>query len=405
MSKPLAKQLGFTIVELLIVIVVIAILAVFTIVAYNGIQARAQAAAAQFALEQTSKKLALYAVDNSSYPVDLPTVGINGTNGTSFQYSVNNGVTPQTYCVTATNGTTAYMISSTNTIPQSGVCPGHTAPGGSGTVAGNGGVVTTFAGSGTAGLLDGAAATARFNTPYGVAVDSSGNVYVADTLNSLIRKITPTGTVSTFAGSGTAGFLDGAAGTAKFNYPQALAVDTTGNVYVADTANNRIRKITSTGTVSTLAGSGVAGSAEGTGTAAQFSNSFGIAVDSSGNVYVADTNNQRIRKITPGGVVMTLAGSTGGYANGTGAAAQFLNPQGVAVDSSGNVYVADGNNNRIRKITPGGVVTTLAGSGTAAFADGTGVNASFSAPRGIAADSAGNVYVADSTNKRIRLVR
>jgi serine/threonine-protein kinase len=154
-----------------------------------------------------------------------------------------------------------------------------------------------------------------------------------------------------------------------------------------------------------LAGS-TGGYANGTGAAAQFLNPQGVAVDSSGNVYVADGNNNRIRKITPGGVVTTLAGSgTAAFADGTGATASFKAPVSVAVDAANNIYVADSGYSYIREVSPGGVVTTLAGSGTAAFADGTGVNASFSAPRGIAADSAGNVYVADSTNKRIRLVR
>ena len=159
-------------------------------------------------------------------------------------------------------------------------------------------------------------------------------------------------------------------------------------------------------TVSTLAGSsaGSAGSADGTGALAQFNLPYGTAVDASGNVYVADYNNNRIRKVTRLGVVTTLAGFTGGYLDSTGTGAQFNNPAGVAVDASGNVYVADMSNHRIRKVTAGGVVTTLAGSGAAAFGDGTGTAAKFSYPTGVAVDASGNVYVADMSNQRIRKV-
>ncbi|MBT5875864.1 MAG: T9SS type A sorting domain-containing protein, partial [Candidatus Latescibacteria bacterium] len=192
---------------------------------------------------------------------------------------------------------------------------------------------------------------AAFNTPAGVAVDGDGNVFVADRTNDRIRKITPAGIVSTFAGSGTFGSLDGPATTAQFSLPAGVAVDADGNVYVADNLSNRIRKITPGGVVSTLAGSGTFGSADGVGTAAEFGSPAGVAVDIVGNVYVADVNNNTIRKITPGGVVSTLAGSGSiGAADGVGQAAQFYNPAGVAVDATGNIYVSDSSNNAIRKV-------------------------------------------------------
>src|SRR6266702_4395720 len=228
------------------------------------------------------------------------------------------------------------------------------------------GTLAIFAGvpSG-AGSIDGTGSAARFYYPSGVAVDGSGNVYVADMWNSTIRKVTPAGAVTTLAGSaGVSGSADGIGSASRFYYPSDVAVDGSGNVYVADSSSSTIRKVTPAGVVTTLAGSaGVSGSADGTGSAARFSYPESVAVDGSGNVYVADTYNYTIRKVTPAGVVTTLAGSAGvrGSADGTGSAARFYDPQGVAVDRSGNIYVADSGNSTIRKITPAGEVTTLAG--------------------------------------------
>ena len=267
------------------------------------------------------------------------------------------------------------------------------------------GVVSTFVGSVTQGSTDGIGTAASFNYPRGLAVDASGNVYVADTNNHKIRKITPSGVVSTFVGSVTQGSTDGIGTAASFRYPNEVAVDVSGNVYVADRNNHKIRKITSAGVVSTLAGYGTQGATDGTGTAASFNYPSGVTVDASGNVHVADTNNHKIRKITPAGVVSTLAGSgDAGATDGTGTAASFFNPYGVTVDASGNVYVADKNNNKIRKITPAGEVSTLAGSGTRGATDGTGTAASFYNPYGVTVDASGNVYVADHNNHKIRKI-
>jgi hypothetical protein len=266
------------------------------------------------------------------------------------------------------------------------------------------GVVTTVAGlAGSAGSADGTGSAAQFNNPDGVAVDSAGNLYVTDHGNNTIRKVTPVGTnwlVTTLAGlAGSTGNANGTNSAARFNYPAGVAVDTNGNLYVADVGNNTIRKVTSVGTnwvVTTLAG-----------TAAGFNNPTGVAVDHAGNVYVTDEANQTIRKVTPVGVVTTLAGLAGsaGSADGTGSAARFNNPRGAAVDSAGNVYVADDDNQTIRKVTPAGVVTTLAGlTGSFGSADGTNSAARFAWPHGVAVDGAGNVYVADSFNSTIREV-
>ncbi len=254
-------------------------------------------------------------------------------------------------------------------------------------------LVSTYAGTGADGNDNGPASMASFLAPLGVAVDTSGNVYVADLQNNAIREITSNGVVSVFASG--------------FNMPNGLAVDSSGNVYVGDTNNNLIQKISANGSATTLAGSGSPGSSDGTGKAASFNSPKGLAVDSSGNVYVADTNNNVIREISPNGVVTTLAGSAGvtGATNGTGSAASFYQPTGVAIDFSGNIYVADSYNNLIREITSGGVVSTLAGSGVAGYADGTGTTASFTNPSGVAVDSSGNVYVSDTGNELIRKIQ
>ena len=269
---------------------------------------------------------------------------------------------------------------------------------------------TTLAGQpGGQGNADGTGSAARFNCPVGVAVDSAGNVFVADYDNYTIRKVTPAGVVTTLAGSaGNGGSADGTGSAARFNQPSGVAVDSAGNVFVADTDNHTIRKVTPAGVVTTLAGSaGASGSTDGTGSAARFDDPEGVAVDSAGNVFVADTDNHTIRKVTPAGVVTTLAGSAGasGSTDGTGSAARFYYPVGVAVDSAGNVFVADTGNHTIRKVTPAGVVTTLAGSaGNSGSADGTGSAARFNDPEGVAVDSAGNVFVADCFNNTIRKV-
>jgi serine/threonine protein kinase, bacterial len=267
------------------------------------------------------------------------------------------------------------------------------------------GVVTTFAGNGTYGHIDGAGSQAEFYYPTGIAVDNGGNVYVAELGGNRIRAITPAGVVSTLSGTGMNGATDGGFGVATYSNPTGLVLDPTQSfLYVVDASNNKIRKVDALGNVSTFAGSGALGSANGTGTAASFHYPYGIASDAAGNLYIADQKNNLVRKVTAAGVVSTLAGSgTPGSADGTGTAAGFSSPCGVAVDSVGNVYVADVGNDEIRMITPAGVVTTVAGSSQQGSADGTGSAASFEFPYGITIFG-GNLYVTDQGNEKIRKI-
>ncbi len=257
------------------------------------------------------------------------------------------------------------------------------------------GEVTTVAGSPQiAGTADGSGAAARFNLPYGVAVDLAGNIYVADTLNRDIREISTNGAVKTIAGTpGSAGYLDGPAADALFRDPYGLAVDRAGVVYVADTLNNRVRQI-SHGYVTTLAGDGAPGALNGLGTNAEFNEPLALAPDAAGNLYVADYGSSTIRKITPSSLVSTIAGSAGqpGSSDGTNGAARFNLPSGIAVDASGNVFVADFGNQTIRKLAPDNngnwIVTTPAGfPSVPGDTDGTALGARFHGPAGLALDN------------------
>jgi trimeric autotransporter adhesin len=277
------------------------------------------------------------------------------------------------------------------------------------------GVITIIAGDGLGGFYGdgGKAASAKLDCPDNVAVDSAGNLYIADTDNHRIRKITPSGAIATVAGNGTIGFSGdgGQAASAQLNFPSGVAVDSAGSLYIADSWNHRIRKITPAGVITTIAGKGAFGYSGdgGQATSAQLNVPRGVAVDSIGNLYIADSWNHRIRKVTPAGAIVTVAGNGKegfGGDGGQAASAQLNLPFGVALDVAGNLYIADYGNNRVRKVTPAGVISSFAGDGTGNYGGdgGKAASAHLSGPYGIAVDSAGNLYIADANNHRIRKV-
>ncbi len=264
----------------------------------------------------------------------------------------------------------------------------------------------TFAGNGNAGGKDGLGTYSSFNQPIAVAVLSSGTLIVADYASQKLRSVSPlSGMVLTLAGSGTQGFADGNGTMAKFNQPAALIVTATDNIIVGDMSNNRIRMVTPLGAVSTIAGNGLQGHADGAATSASFFYPQAIAVTASGVLLVADSGNHRLRSISPGGDVRTIAGSgQAGWSDGDGAQASFNNPQGIAVAPNGDFIIADYGNNRIRRVTPSGQVTTIAGDGLPGFSDGTATASRFNGPTAVSVDSFGKIVVTDEYNNRIRSI-
>ena len=265
-------------------------------------------------------------------------------------------------------------------------------------------MVSTVAGNESRGFVDGIGPMARFNHPSAMVIDQAGNIYVSDQENHSIRKVTPSGVVSTFAGTGQPGSENGHRLSATFNNPYGLALDAKGNLYVGDVSNHSIRKISVDGKVTTLAG-GRKGFSDRQGELAMFDHPYGVAVDAKNNVYVADSYNNRIRKISPDGTTTTVAGNgNDGFVDGRAQEAEFYVPIGIVIDAGGNIYVGDEGNSSIRKIRTDGKVATLAGNGKFSFSDGIGRNATFNAPGGIAIDGTGNLYVADYLNNCIRRV-
>jgi sugar lactone lactonase YvrE len=316
-------------------------------------------------------------------------------------YAGNRGVSLQ---VVTSSGTFSFGLNGIGIAPQVALTPG---------------TIVTAAGNGTVGSSgDGGVATsAELNVPDGVAEDSAGNLYIADALNDVIRKVTAaTGVITTIAGNGTAGFSGdgGAATSAELSTPAGVAVDSAGNLYIADEGNQRIRAVSAgTGQITTIAGNGTAGFSGDNGAAASAELNFpgGVAIDSAGNLYIADSLNNRIRKVSAAtGMIMTIAGNgTAGFSgdNGVPTSAELNAPDEVTLDSGGNLYISDSANNRIRIVSAAtGLITTIAGNGTAGYSgdNGAATSAELNGPADVVLDSAGDLYIADILNNRIRIV-
>jgi len=307
-----------------------------------------------------------------------------------------------------------------------------------------GGSVTTYVGNGTPGLVNASGTGAELNLPTDVVVDGLGNLYISEYGNNVIRRVSPGGAVTTFAGDGTRGYKDGDLDKAEFNDPEGMVIDQVGNIYIADAGNNVIRKINVGGQVVTYAGNGTSGHVDGVGNVVEFATPRGLAIDKAKNIYVADYSNNVIRKIASDGTVSTFAGSgAAGLSNGTGLAATFHSPSGVTIDGSNNVYVAEAVNSDIRMITPSqavstfatnvpnplrvtvdgsgnlyascedntiqkidfnGKVTPYAGNGILGYNDSSLLQSQFNSPVGVLSNSNGVLIVADSQNNRIRVV-
>ena len=278
-------------------------------------------------------------------------------------------------------------------------------------------IISTVAGNGIRGFSgDGGPATnASLANPDGLAVDAAGNLFIADTFNHRIRRVSPDGIISTVAGSEFGGFFSGDGGPAtdaSLAFPQGVAVDAAGNLFVADTFNHRIRQVSPDGIISTVAGNGIRGLSGdgGPATNASLANPDGLAVDAAGNLFIADSSNHRIRRVSPDGIISKVAGSEfGGFFSGDGgpatnAAVAF--PRGLALDTAGNLFIADTLNFRIRRVSPDGIISTVAGNGTERFSGdgGAATSASLVRPQAVAVDAAGNLFIADTFNHRIRQV-
>ncbi|MGE0879365.1 MAG: prepilin-type N-terminal cleavage/methylation domain-containing protein [Acidimicrobiia bacterium] len=394
---------GFTLAELMIVVLVLAILIAAAFPAYTGARVRAADGAAKANLRTSLDVAQVEAVSSSTGTYPDSASMTSAENSLTFVDSSTESTNSSTVSV---EGGSSYVAAIKS---QSGTCwavsMAVSAQPVWSTYEGEVCSAAAVAGSAYSYTTVSTFASLPF-VPFGVVVDSSGNVFVADALGSRIKKITPAG-VSTFAGSGSCAETNGTGTAAAFCYPFGLAIDSSDNIYVADQYSNAIRKVTPAGVVTSLISEAPYGYQDGSGASIQMTYPMSIAVDNnSGNVYFTEMDTPVVRKLTPAGVVSTLAGnaSSWGSANGTGTSATFGGSMHLAVDSSGNVIVSDQYNHMIRKITPAGVVTTIAGTTSAGSTDGTGTNARFNNPFGVAVDSNDNLFVADYSNRIVRKI-
>lgn len=404
--RPLSHR-GFTIVELLVVIIVIGILVGLTAVSYGAVSRQATEASMKSDLEAARNDIALLKADKKNYPETTDAANDGEGLLVSGDNELRYGTGGSSYCVSVSNPDTPnqFMFDSSVGEIRDGSC---------------GALVSTLAGATTySDVHDGTGEDASFGWPTSLAFGPDGALYVGDCGQS-VRRVTLEGVVTTVAGAlpwGETGYVDGPAETARFTCIEAIAVASDGTIYVADNHMEGfvgIRKIAPDGTVSTLAGS-TAGYADDTGTSAQFGYVGGIVIDDSGDLFVTDagyiggwpsgTYYGYIRKVTQAGVVTTIAGGpVAGHVDGTGSAARFFSPHGITMDSNGDLFVADSGNYVIRKVTQSGVVTTFAGSGVDGGSDGTGLSAEFGYPTGITIDDNDVMYVADNSPYKIRQV-
>lgn len=401
------KGKGFTVIELAVVITVIAILGVVGYIGYSTWRDRV--AETELRSDLGSVNAAMESARNwgKNYPEIASGATFDGSESTKEVFTQSENVVltymrgdRKFFCIQAESSAKPGLILHINSKdgssePEEGAC------------AENDGVVTTFLGDGEPNSCkNGVGLSASTYVPTGITVSDDGSLYTADAVCNIIRKITPEGAISTVAGSIDNGrHQDGIGSSARFNQPRGLAFGPNGNLYIADLMNHRVRVMTPAGEVTTLAGNGVAGNADGNGTNAQFNQPYDITVGPDNVVYVADSYNNRIRKITQEGMVSTLAGSNAGYSDGNSTTALFQRPFGIAITSDGSkLYVADTSNHRIREINPlTGHTTTLAGSGIAGHLDGTGTAARFDNPRYLALSKAGTLYFSDGFSK-VRMV-
>ena len=338
---------------------------------------------------------------NGTYPTSLNDSSVSSLkNATDVSFMLHGD--GASYCMTVTsndaNTGSVHVDSASSGTILDGVCPEEL-----------GANVSTAAGTGTLGFSNGTGTAAAVASPAALSADTFGNMYFTDGATSRIRKLTTAGVVSTLAGNGSSAYAEGTGTSATFNWPQALTILPDGRLLITDSNNHKIRALSpSTTTSSLFAGGskGTGGSVGSSATAVQFDTPRGIVYNAANNsVYVSDSQNNRIIKLDTSGTVLAIYGqTTGAFADGNGTSARFNYPEGLAVDTNGNVYVADTQNQRIRKIDTSGNVTTIAGNGTAGFADGVGTDAKFNNPNSLTIASDGKLYVCDTANHRIRVL-